>query len=454
MAGRAGGDDGRHAAPECTEGGPISQRGRAVAAYRRSVRIRSVADLLDRLPWHGGGAVVRDGADTILAVEPSCVRTASGAEAFAALDELSGGGFWTGYCAYDLGREIERIRPATCDDLGLPDVAFARFDARIRVSGGDATVEGDGRARSLLEAAVTEAASSFASSGGGDRPGCAHSARAETDWHSSLDRDAHAAAVARIQAHLQAGDCYQVNLTRRLDTEPADPVALFRALTANAPAPHAALLVFGDAIPGVAVVSASPELFLRVDGREVETRPIKGTGRDAAALAASAKDRAENVMIVDLARNDLGRVCEYGSVRVDDLCAVERHPGLYHLVSTIRGRLRAGVGISELVRATFPPASVTGAPKPRVLQIIEELEPVRRGVYCGALGWIDADRDRAELAVAIRTFTLASGRTYFGAGGGIVADSCAPAEWAETELKGARLLGLVTPRHTARASAP
>ena len=145
-------------------------------------------------------------------------------------------------------------------------------------------------------------------------------------------------------------------------------------------------------------------------------------------------------MIVDLARNDLGRVCEYGSVNVSALCAVETHPGLHHLVSTVRGRLRDDVSLGALVRASFPPASVTGAPKPRVLQAIEDLEPVRRGIYCGAVGFIDGDHDRAELAVAIRTFTIAGSRTSLGVGGGIVADSEARAEWDETELKAARLL--------------
>jgi para-aminobenzoate synthetase component 1 len=156
-------------------------------------------------------------------------------------------------------------------------------------------------------------------------------------------------------------------------------------------------------------------------------------------------------MIVDLARNDLGRVCAPGSVRVPELCAVESHPGLHHLVSTVRGHLRDDVGLGALVRATFPPASVTGAPKPRVLQAIEDLEPVRRGVYCGALGWIDTsagdpERVTADLAVAIRTFTVlgtpGSGCTHFSVGGGIVADSRPDAEWAETELKAARLLAV------------
>jgi para-aminobenzoate synthetase component 1 len=194
------------------------------------------------------------------------------------------------------------------------------------------------------------------------------------------------------------------------------------------------------------VLSASPATFLRRDGADVVTRPIKGTGHDPERLVRSAKDRAENVMIVDLARNDLGRVCEYGSVRVPALCTVEEYADLFHLVSTVRGRVRDDVGLDDLVRATFPPASVTGAPKPRVMQIIEDLEPVRRGVYCGAVGWIDSDRQRMNLDVAIRTFTVTGTRTYFGVGGGIVADSRADAEWAETELKATRLLGTVAAR--------
>jgi para-aminobenzoate synthetase component I len=193
-------------------------------------------------------------------------------------------------------------------------------------------------------------------------------------------------------------------------------------------------------LPPIDVVSASPERFLSWRGPDVETRPIKGTAADPDTLLASAKDRAENVMIVDLARNDLGRVCEHGSVAVPDLCAVESHPGLNHLVSTVRGRRRDGVRTGALVRAMFPPASVTGAPKPRVMQIIENLEPVPRGVYCGAVGWIDTERDRGDLNVAIRTFTVAGERTHLGVGAGIVADSDPGAEWAETELKAARLL--------------
>src|SRR5262249_40984823 len=201
--------------------------------------------------------------------------------------------------------------------------------------------------------------------------------------------------------------------------------------------------------PDIAVVSASPERFLSWRGPDVETCPIKGTGTDPAALRASVKDRAENVMIVDLARNDLGRVCEPGSVVVPALCAVEAHPGLHHLVSTVRGRRRAGTGAGTLVRATFPPAAVTGAPKPRVMQIIEDLEPVPRGVYCGAVGWIDTEQDAGDLNVAIRTFTIPRGCAQLGVGAGIVADSQPASEWAETELKAARLLDAAGAAHAA-----
>ena len=358
-----------------------------------------------------GYAVVRDGGGWIIGERPSRAITARGGDLFDALEEIAGGGFWVGFVAYDAGRAVEHVRTRIEDDLGLPDLAFVRFDELRRVD---------------------------------DLPPVSAPAIELGRGATSLTRAEHAELVDVIHTLLVAGECYQVNLTRRLTFDAApDPFALFTALARVNPAPHAAMCAFGEALPGVAVVSASPELFLRVDGREVETRPIKGTAAEAATLRTSRKDRAENLMIVDLARNDLGRVCEFGSIEVPSLFEIEEHPGLAHLVSTVRGRLRHDVGLHDLVRATFPPASVTGAPKPRVLQAIEDLEPVRRGVYCGAFGWIDATDAttvRMELAVAIRTFTIAAGRTHLGVGGGIVADSCAHDEWIETELKGARLL--------------
>ncbi len=259
------------------------------------------------------------------------------------------------------------------------------------------------------------------------------------EWTSSLDRAAHREAVERIHEHLDRGDCYQVNLTRRLWTPHAlDARALTAAVWDRHPAPHAALVEWD----GRAVVSASPERFLRREGDRVESRPIKGTGPVADSLARSGKDRAENVMIVDLVRNDLGRVCRVrhraGARAVRRRGAPRPAPPREHGT----GELRPGVSTAALLRATFPAASITGAPKPEVLRIIEALEPVRRGVYCGAVGWIDADRQRLDLNVAIRTFSIDAAGTAFGVGGGIVADSRADDEWAETELKAARLLAL------------
>ena len=193
---------------------------------------------------------------------------------------------------------------------------------------------------------------------------------------------------------------------------------------------------------GLEVVTASPELFLRRAGDVVESSPIKGTGRTAADLLP--KDEAENVMIVDLVRNDLGRVCATGSIEVASLLEVEEHPGLVHLVSTVRGRLRSDAGWAQLLDATFPPGSVTGAPKSSALQILRELEQSPRGPYCGAIGWVDATHRTAELAVGIRTFWKSEGQLHFGTGAGITWGSDAAREWDETELKAAHLVALAS----------
>jgi para-aminobenzoate synthetase component 1 len=397
----------------------------------------SPADLLlavlGGLPRDADVAVVRrEPGQWVVGVDPEARLEASGAEALDRLDRL-GGGWWAGWLAYDLGRSVERVERRRPDDLHLPDISLARFDARLVVDAGGVRLEGDGPTAAVLAAAAREADAEAGRSGTGT-VGLA-------PFRSSLDRGEFEARVEEIVELVRAGECYQVNLTRRLTSDTAaDPSGLFSALVRRHPAPHAALLRSGD----VAVVSASPERFLRRRGDGVETRPIKGTAGQRAALVASGKDRAENVMITDLARNDLGRVCVPGSVAVPALCAPEAHPGLWHLVSTVTGRLRPEVGTGALVRATFPPASVTGAPKPRVLQAIEDLEPVPRGVYCGAVGWIDDDTGAVELNVAIRTFQILDGRTHLGVGGGITADSDPNAEWRETELKAARLLAVAT----------
>ncbi|MER7485412.1 chorismate-binding protein [Streptomyces sp. NPDC126497] len=268
------------------------------------------------------------------------------------------------------------------------------------------------------------------------------------DWTSSLDHDAYTAAVRRIRDRIAAGEVYQANLCRVLSA-PVPPGADVDALTAllarGNPAPYAGTIRLPG--HGVEIATASPELFLRREGRVVESGPIKGTGRTEADLLE--KDYAENVMIVDLVRNDIGRVCDTGTVTVPDLCAVEKHPGLVHLVSTVRGELRDGAGWPGLLDAAFPPGSVTGAPKSSALRIIDALEASPRGPYCGGLGWVDADRRTGVLAVGIRTFWIdrtAGGDAVlrFGTGAGITWGSDPEGEWRETELKASRLLAVAS----------
>lgn len=374
--------------------------------------------------------VVRDGVRTIVAAAPSDAIIARGPGSFEAIDELvRRGGWWAGFLSYDLGRHVEAVPTRIVDDLGVPDVVFARFDARLLLEPGlPPRIEGHGEGQRVLREALERSAPSTT------RAPDLHS------WTSSLTPDEWRERVAAIHELLRDGECYQVNLTRRLSTPgTVDPRALSVAVHDASPAPHGALVDLRS-LGSPAVVSASPERFLARTRRTIETRPIKGTDRDATWLATSAKNRAENVMIVDLARNDLGRICEPGSIDVPELCVVEHHPGLHHLVSTVRGKIEPDVTISDILRATFPPASVTGAPKPRVLRVIEELETTRRGVYCGAIGWIDADQQELDLNVAIRTFTITREGTHLGVGGGIVADSVADDEWNETCLKAHRLL--------------
>lgn len=261
-------------------------------------------------------------------------------------------------------------------------------------------------------------------------------------WRTSLDRDAFCRGVETIRAAIGQGDVYQVNLTRVLRTAlpaGADVAALGAALADGNPAPFSAVVRLPD--HGIHVASASPERFLERDGSRVWSSPIKGTATTPDHFLA--KDRAENVMIVDLVRNDLGRVCEWGTVAVPSLLAVEEHPGLAHLVSTVEGRLRPDCGWAETVAATFPPGSVTGAPKVAALAAIDALETDGRGVYCGAVGWVDADRGRGALNVAIRTFWFDDDELCFGTGGGITWDSDPAGEWEETELKARRLLRVV-----------
>lgn len=260
-------------------------------------------------------------------------------------------------------------------------------------------------------------------------------------WVDSLPHAPYVSAVAGIRELIASGDVYQVNLCRVLraplpDPSADDPARLWRSLTRGNPAPYEGFVRF----PDVSVVSASPELFLRRHGDLVSSGPIKGTATTAAGL--TAKDRAENIMIVDLVRNDLARVCRPGTVAVPHLLAIEHHPGLVHLVSTVSGQLQSDQTWIDILAATMPPGSVSGAPKLAALDVIARCEPTPRDFYCGAIGWIDADRAQAELAVAIRSFWIHDGHVYFGTGAGITWGSDPEQEWQETVLKARRLIGL------------
>jgi anthranilate/para-aminobenzoate synthase component I len=305
---------------------------------------------------------------------------------------------WAGYLSYDLGRRFESLPSQAADDLQLPLYAFAMLD-------GPATPQPTSPATATL-------------------------------LRSTFTRDAYEKAVARVVDYIAAGDIFQVNLSQRYTAASEITAAsLFERLQQQSPADFGAMLDFGD----FALVSNSPELFLHVSpmGR-VATRPIKGTrprqpGMDDE-LRSSIKDKAELNMIVDLERNDLGRVCEIGSVRVTQPRTIEAHPTVYHGVATVEGQLRKDVGLVELLRATFPGGSITGAPKIRAMQIIEELEPFRRGPYCGAIGYLDPDGSM-QFNVAIRTMILKQGLVHIPVGGGIVADSSPAAEYEETLVK-------------------
>jgi para-aminobenzoate synthetase component 1 len=350
-------------------------------------------------------ALVRERDCAHLATEPVEVLCGSEQDVLDGLDD-GPPGWWAGYVAYEWGHTLERVSDHRLHDEGHPLVMLVRFN-RVHP--------------------VTVAARSVA-----HRP-----AVGGLDWEPSIDRDGFCQRVESIHRLIRDGACYQVNLTRRLRaSERVDARVLFDALEAVNPSPRSFLLSLED----LAVVSASPERFLSRDGSHIETSPIKGTGTDEAALLASSKDRAENVMIVDLARNDLGRICEPGSIHVPALCAPERYPGIVHLVSTIAGTLRPGIGTAGMLQAMFPPASITGAPKPAVMQAIVDLEPVPRGIYCGTIGWIDTKHQRAALSVAIRTFVVGSHTTSLGVGAGITIDSDPAAEWHETELKARNLI--------------
>jgi aminodeoxychorismate synthase component I len=348
---------------------------------------------------------------------------------------------------YELVEWIEEIGLGGLDDLVLPDLCvlfvdrllcFDRAEERTSVHAlgfGEDAASAELRA----EAAADELLRRLAEPLRVARRPPARPAREPREPFAFFDASTYAKAVDAAKQEIAAGNAYQICLTHRMERDFAgDPWSLYRRLREENPAPFASYIE----LPEVAIASSSPERFLRLSpDRSVESRPIKGTrprssedGEDRAnraRLACSAKDRAENLMIVDLVRNDLGRVCETGSVEVPELMAIEAYASVFQMVSTVRGRLRADRDAVDLLRATFPPGSMTGAPKIAAMRILDRLEPVRRGIYSGALGYFDV-RGGLDLCVVIRTILLRDGRAYVHAGGGIVADSDPMGEYRET----------------------
>ncbi len=351
-----------------------------------------------------------------------------------------------GYFGYDLARRLERLPSLAQDAEGIPDMAVGIYDWALVVDHAERRTRLVARAPACLE----EYQGLFSAALAGRRSARSHSTfRVLEPVRSSLSHGDYLRAIARIRHYLLEGDCYQVNLAQRFSA-PAegDPWQAYLGLRAVNAAPFGAYLES----PDWAILSSSPERFLRVSEGLVETKPIKGTrprGRDpiedlllAETLHSSPKDRAENVMIVDLLRNDLGKVCAIGSVHCPRLFDVESYARVHHLVSTVRGRLAQGRSAVDLLRACFPGGSITGAPKLRAMEIIEELEPHRRGVYCGAIGYLGFD-GAMDTNIAIRTLVHSGGIARLWAGGGIVADSHPESEYRETYHKAAPLLDLL-----------
>ena len=413
--------------------------------------------------WSGGGALV--GSEPLVIVDDAD-------DPFAVLDdqpEVTGspegatGGGWVGYLGYGLGRLVERLPPPPRRPVPVPGSMLAFYDHLLRR---------DEAGTWWFEALWSDEQSERLESRLSEwqrrsrEPARARGEFACGPFLPSPVAEAHLVAVARAIEHIRSGDVYQVNVCARLEAAFAgDPLELFCAGADRLEPRFGAYLGHRSS----AVASFSPELFLRRRGRQVLSSPIKGTARREQAslqqrerLLGSEKDRAENVMIVDLMRNDLGRVCRYGSVRVPDLCRAEEHPGVWHLVSDVTGELSDGTSDADLLRASFPPGSVTGAPKVRAMELLTCLEATSREVYTGAIG-IASPLSGLELNVAIRTFEVARGRAWLGVGGGIVADSDPDLELEECLDKARPLLAaigaqldptLVRPGDRARAASP
>jgi para-aminobenzoate synthetase component 1 len=372
-----------------------------------------------------------------------------------------------GYLGYDLCRFIERLPYRSIDDHRLPEshfafydtiVAFDHLEGRVYLVATGFPVVDEGqrlkRARMRLEetkdwlraTSASREASLSRSKRLRESKSEPHRDSRKIALKSNFTPEGYMKSVSRVREYIAAGDVFQVNLSQRFEADlETPPYELYKLLRTVNPAPFAGYLNF----PGVVIISASPERFLKVRSDLVETRPIKGTrprGGDstederlAYELNHSNKDRAENVMIVDLERNDLGRVCRYGTVKVTELAILETFPTVFHLTSTVIGRLCRGKTNVDLLKATFPGGSITGAPKVRAMEIIDELEPTRRSVFTGSIGYLGFDGNM-DINIVIRTFLIKEGKAYFQVGGGIIYDSEPEAEYVETLDKARALI--------------
>ncbi|MEN8640605.1 aminodeoxychorismate synthase component I [Pseudomonas sichuanensis] len=351
--------------------------------------------------------------------------------------ELPFAGGLIGYLSYDFGRRLEQLPTQAADDLGLPDAQLGLY-AWALIS--------DHLARTSqlvfhpsLQAAerqrLVQLFEAHAQAGSGEFKLLAPMA-------GDLSPGQYRSAFDKVQQYIQAGDCYQINLTQRFRAPcQGDPWHAYQALRAACPTPFSG---YQQLDAGTALLSFSPERFVRVSQGDVETRPIKGTrprsadpeadARNAAELLASPKDRSENLMIVDLLRNDIGRTCQIGSVKVPELFSLESYPNVHHLVSSVTGRLAPGNDALDLIGGSFPGGSITGAPKIRAMQIIDELEPTRRALYCGSLLYIDV-RGEMDSSIAIRSLLVKDGQVSCWGGGAVVADSDWQAEYEESIAK-------------------
>jgi para-aminobenzoate synthetase component 1 len=362
-----------------------------------------------------------------------------------------------GFLGYDLAPRLERLPRRAPRDSRLPDIRLALYDTALTVDGQSNLVElwswdltGEGMSAAERRARAWRIAIGRALRTRRRRP---VSSSLLGEATSSSDRATHVRQVRRVLDYIAAGDVFQVNLSHRFTARGRpEPLDLYLRLKAKSPAPFAAFLRWDD----LAVISASPESFYQTRGDLLETRPIKGTRprhsdpiedeRLATELKNSLKDRAELTMIVDLERNDLGRVCRYATVRVRDPGAVESFAQVHHLVATIEGRLRRDATPIEVISAMFPGGSITGAPKIRAMEIIDELEPNRRSLYTGAIGYLSRN-GCSGFNIAIRTILVEGDRASFQVGGGIVADSDPDAEYDETLAKGNAMLEVLKSRN-------